>query len=270
MAPYIANAMDLVSLLEGVLSGRIALDDAVRRLAHAPYEDLGYARVDHHRAAVQGAAEVIYGEGKTPDEVAGVARALLDRGAAALVTRASPAHHAAVSAAASGAGVSYHERARVIVARAVDAPTAPALGTAALLCAGTSDLPVLEECEVCCRAWGIDTERFVDVGVAGLHRILSVRERVDACDVVVVVAGMEGALASVVAGLTRKPVIAVPTSVGYGASLGGIAALLAMLSACASGVTVVNIDNGFGAAAAARRILGARVTSRLAPPPEVR
>ncbi|HEY4223543.1 MAG TPA: nickel pincer cofactor biosynthesis protein LarB [Myxococcota bacterium] len=203
---------------------------------------------------MQGHAEVIYGEGKTPAQVAGVAASLLGAGANVLVTRASVEQFDAVRAIAADAA--FHPIARIV---AVERVAPPALGTAALLCAGTSDLPVLEEAAVTLRALGIAVQRFVDVGVAGIHRILAVRDQVDACDVVIVIAGMEGALASVAAGLTHKPVIAVPTSVGYGTSFGGIAALLAMLNACSSGVTVVNIDNGFGAAVAARRFLANRV-----------
>jgi pyridinium-3,5-biscarboxylic acid mononucleotide synthase len=247
----------LRALLEEVAAGALTVEDAARRVAHAPYEDLGYARVDHHRALVSGTAEVVYGEGKTPAQIAGVAEALLGRGANVLITRASREAFEAVARVAPDAV--HHAAARVISIVRV----APArIGTAALVCAGTSDLPVLEECEVCARAWGIETERFVDVGVAGIHRILAARERIDAHDVVIVVAGMEGALASVAAGLTRKPVIGVPTSVGYGASFGGVAALLAMLNACASGIVVVNIDNGFGAAAAARRLLARAPVAR--------
>lgn len=246
----------LRDILEDLAAGRVTVDDVVRQVARAPFdavEDLGYARVDHHRPWVQGAAEVVYGEGKTPEQIAGVSRALLERGANVLVTRASAEAYRALLGIAPDAR--WIERGRVIV---VERTPPPRLGTAALVAAGTSDLPVLEECEACARAWGVEPERFVDVGVAGLHRLLAVRERIDAHDVVIVFAGMEAALASVTGGLTRKPVIAVPTSVGYGASFGGIAALLAMLNACASGVVVVNIDNGFGAAAAARRLLAAR------------
>jgi hypothetical protein len=243
----------LRALLEDLAAGRASVDDATKKLVGAPYEELGDAKVDHHRALVQGAAEVIYGEGKTPDQVARISRSLLERGANVLVTRASAAAFEAVRAVAPDAA--FFERARVIVVER----TAPRrLGTAALLAAGTSDLPVLEECEVSARAWGIETERFVDVGVAGLHRLLAVRDRVDAHDVIICFAGMEAALASVVGGMTRRPIVAVPTSVGYGASFGGIAALLSMLNACSSGVVVVNIDNGFGAAAAARRLLQPR------------
>jgi pyridinium-3,5-biscarboxylic acid mononucleotide synthase len=249
-------AVDIRALLEDLAAGRASVDDAVRRIARAPYESLTdengvFARVDHHRALVQGMAEVIYGEGKTPAHVASVCTALLDKGANVLVTRTNADAYAAVRAVHDDA--IHHESARCITVTR----HAPArLGSAALLAAGTSDLPVLVEVEVCARMFGIETERFVDVGVAGLHRILAVREKIDAHDVVVVVAGMEGALPSVVAGLTRKPVIAVPTSVGYGTSFGGVAALLSMLNACSSGIVVVNIDNGFGAAAAMRRLLG--------------
>jgi NCAIR mutase (PurE)-related protein len=249
--------MDVRTLLEDVAAGRVTVESALRRIGGAPYEDLGFARVDHHRAVVSGSAEVVFGAGKTPDQIASIAHALLDRGANVLVTRADRAAFDAVLEGASDAR--YDEEARVIV---VERNEPEKLGTAALVCAGTSDLPVLREAESCARAFGIQCRRFVDVGVAGLHRILAVREQIDSYDVVVVVAGMEGALASVVAGLTRKPVIAVPTSVGYGASFNGLAALLAMLNACSSGITVVNIDNGFGAAAAAKRILaGAQLRS---------
>ncbi|MBI1946215.1 MAG: nickel pincer cofactor biosynthesis protein LarB [Deltaproteobacteria bacterium] len=240
----------LRALLAGVVDGTVAVDEAVRRLTHAPYQDLGFAKVDTHRVLVQGMAEVVFGEGKRPEEIAGIARALLEGGHDVLVTRADPEAFAAVQQIAADAR--YQERGRVI---SVVRTTPARLGRAALVCAGTSDLPVVEECAAACAAWGIEVARFVDVGVAGLHRLLAVREAIDANDVVIVVAGMEGALASVVAGLTKRPVIAVPTSVGYGANLGGLTALFAMLGSCASGVVVVNVDNGFGAAAAARRLL---------------
>jgi NCAIR mutase (PurE)-related protein len=216
-------------------------------------EDLGFARVDHDRAARQGVAEVVYGDGKTPAQIAAISAALLAKGAPVLVTRTTREAFRAVNEIAPDA--KFHDVARTI---RVERSAPRILGRAALCAAGTSDLPVLEECAECCGAFGIDVARFVDIGVAGIHRTLAVRDQIDACDVVIVVAGMEGALASVVGGLTRKPVIAVPTSVGYGASFGGLAALLAMLNGCASGVVVCNIDNGFGAAMAARRILQAR------------
>jgi NCAIR mutase (PurE)-related protein len=216
-------------------------------------EDLGFAQVDLDRAVRQGVAEVIYGEGKTPAQIAAISAALLGHGDDVLVTRAS--HEAFLAVKAVAADAVFHEVARVIAVRR-KAPRA--LGTAALCAAGTSDLPVLEECGACLAAFGIEAKRFVDIGVAGIHRTLAARDAIDACDVVIVIAGMEGALASVVGGLTKKPVIAVPTSVGYGASFGGLAALLAMLNGCSSGVVVVNIDNGFGAAMAARRFLAVR------------
>lgn len=240
----------LRALLTAVVDGTVSVDEALRRVTQAPYQELGFAKVDTHRALVQGAAEVIYGEGKRPDEVVAIARALLERGQNVVVTRVDVEVAAAVRALAPDAVAV--ERGRVI---SVVRTPPPRLGCAALVCAGTSDLPVLEECAAVCAAWGIDVERFVDVGVAGLHRLLAAREAIDACDVVIVVAGMEGALPSVVGGLTKRPVIAVPTSVGYGANLGGLTALLGMLSSCSSGVVVVNVDNGFGAAAAARRML---------------
>ncbi len=240
----------LRALLQAVVDGTVSVEDALRRVTHAPYQELGFAKVDTHRALVQGAAEVIYGEGKRADEVARIAQALLERGQNVVVTRADADTAAALCALAPDAR--YVERGRVL---SVVRTAPPRLGSAALVCAGTSDLPVLEECAAVCGAWGIEVERFVDVGVAGLHRLLAVREAIDARDVVIVVAGMEGALPSVVGGLTKKPVIAVPTSVGYGTNLGGLTTLFAMLSACASGVVVVNVDNGFGAAAAARRML---------------
>ncbi len=240
----------LRALLVSVVEGAVSVDEALRRVAHAPYQELGFAKVDTHRALVQGAAEVIYGEGKLTDEVVAIARALIERGQDVVVTRVDARVYDALRALAPDAR--YVERGRVVT---IVRTAPPRLGRAALVCAGTSDLPVLEECAAVCAAWGIEVERFVDVGVAGLHRLLAARAAIDANDVVIVVAGMEGALPSVVGGITKKPVIAVPTSVGYGANLGGLTALLAMLSACSSGVVVVNVDNGFGAAAAARRML---------------
>ena len=209
-----------------------------------------FARVDHARSATQGAAEVIYGEGKTPTEIAAISVAILAHGDNLLVTRASPEAAAAVAAIAADAV--YEPRGRTV---RVERNKPQALGTVAIAAAGTSDLHVVEECAASLQFWGAQVRRFVDVGVAGLHRTLAVKDDIDACYVIIVVAGMEGALASVIGGLTRKPLIAVPTSVGYGANFHGLAALLTMLSSCASGVVVVNIDSGFSAAAAARRIL---------------
>jgi NCAIR mutase (PurE)-related protein len=215
-----------------------------------PFVDLGFARVDTDRRRRVGFPEVIFSQGKTPGEVAAIAQTILAHDPVLLATRATPEHFAAVAAALPEAV--YHERARCITVER--APLPRQTGTVGVLCAGTSDLAVAEEAAVTLEIFGNPTRRFYDVGVAGLHRLLAVRDALEACRALVVVAGMEGALPSVVAGLVSRPVIAVPTSVGYGASFGGLAALLAMLNTCASGVTVVNIDNGFGAAYAAATI----------------
>lgn len=214
-------------------------------------ENLGFARVDLDRAKRCGRPEVIFCEGKLPEEVAEIAATLQANGQNVLATRAGGAHFSAVAARLEKAV--FHERARCITVGAA-APDG-ARWPVAVLCAGTADLRVAEEAAVALESFGRKTERIFDVGVAGLHRLLGEIERVRACGVVIVAAGMEGALPSVVAGLVDRPVIAVPTSVGYGASFGGLAALLGMLNSCRSGVTVVNIDNGFGAACAADDIL---------------
>jgi pyridinium-3,5-biscarboxylic acid mononucleotide synthase len=215
------------------------------------FVDLGYARVDTDRANRCGFPEVIFGGGKTPAEVAGIARVILARGPVLLVSRATEEQHSAV--AADFPEARWHARGRCIT---VERPPLPkAAGRIAIVCAGTSDLPVADEAAITSDLFGNQVARFTDVGVAGLHRLLAIRDELEACTVIVVIAGMEGALPSAVAGLVSKPVIAVPTSVGYGASLGGIAALLGMLNSCGSGVTVVNIDNGFGAAYAAAQIV---------------
>ena len=214
------------------------------------FVNLGFARVDTDRRKRCGFPEVIFCQGKTPAEVAAIARTILTHESVVLATRATPEHFAAVATALPDAR--HHERARCIVVER--APLPKSSGTIGVICAGTSDLPVAEEAAVTLETFGQTVERITDVGVAGLHRLLAVRERLDACRVLIVVAGMEGALPSVVAGLVSVPVIAVPTSVGYGANFGGLAALLGMLNSCGSGVTVVNIDNGFGAAYAAAQI----------------
>jgi NCAIR mutase (PurE)-related protein len=213
--------------------------------------DLGFARVDLDRARRCGRPEVIYCPGKLPAEVAEIALALREKDQAVLATRAEAAHFEAVRALLPEAV--FHERARCIVAGRPAA--APGPWTVGVLCAGTADLPVVEEAAVSLEAFGRKVDRITDIGVAGLHRLLGELDRIRRCGVLIVAAGMEGALPSVVAGLVERPVIAVPTSVGYGASLGGLAALLGMLTSCGSGVTVVNIDNGFGAACAADDIL---------------
>ncbi len=209
-----------------------------------------FACVDHDRASRRGFPEVIYCERKTPRQAVTIARELLSRSDVLLATRASPALARQFCRAIRGAR--YHREAQALVVER--APLPKRGGIIAVVAAGTSDLPVAEEAAVTAQTMGNRVERFYDVGVAGIHRILSVRDRLERCSVLIVVAGMEGALPGVVAGLLSKPVIAVPTSVGYGASFGGIAALLAMLNSCSSGVTVVNIDNGFGAAYAASLI----------------
>ncbi len=210
----------------------------------APFEDLGFARVDMHRELRQGFPEVILGLGKTPAQIATIAAEIVGRGSTLLVTRATEAAYNAVRVLVPNA--TYHADASVITFRQQD--IARGKGTVLIVAAGTSDLPVAEEAACTADLMGNDIERLYDVGVAGLHRLLSERARLDRARVIIVVAGMEGALPSVVSGLVGVPVIAVPTSVGYGASFGGIAALLGMLNSCASGVSVVNIDNGFGAA----------------------
>jgi NCAIR mutase (PurE)-related protein len=241
-------------LLARVADGSLAVAGALDALAAEPTESLGFATIDHHRALRQGFPEVIYGAGKTPEQIVAIAERIAAHGDGVLVTRVSDEAAAAVRQALPGA--EHNVTARTVY---LPASTPAELSRTALLVvtAGTSDLPVAEEAVVTARALGCRTERLTDVGVAGIHRLLARREMLDAAGVIIVVAGMDGALASVVGGLARVPVIAVPTSVGYGASFGGIAPLLTMLNSCAAGVTVVNIDNGFGAAVAAARILHA-------------
>src|SRR6185295_8328555 len=235
-------------LVDQVASGALDPATAKQRLLEAmraqPYQDLGFARVDHHRAVRQGFPEVILGLGKTPEQIAAIANEIVSRGSTLLVTRAPREAYEAVRAVAPTS--TYHETARVITLRQHD--VTPGKGTIVVAAAGTADLPVAEEAAITAEVMGNCVERLYDVGVAGLHRLLGEQKRLAAARVIVVVAGMEGALPSVVSGLVSAPVIAVPTSIGYGASFGGVAALLGMLNSCASGVSVVNIDNGFGAA----------------------
>ncbi len=242
---------DLRRLLADVRAGRLSPARALERLGDLPFEDLGFARVDHHRALRRGFPEVVFGAGKTPAQVTAIAERIAARGQGVLVTRASAEAQAALRERFPGARCQALARCVVVPG----APAEPLAGRAAVVCAGTSDLPVAEEAALTLEFLGGRAERIHDVGVAGLHRLLERRPRLRRADVLVVVAGMEGALPSVVAGLVEAPVIAVPTSVGYGASFGGLAALLAMLNSCASGVTVVNIDNGFGAGYAAATVL---------------
>jgi NCAIR mutase (PurE)-related protein len=239
-------------LLEGVRAGRTGVDAAMEALKGLPFESLGFATLDHHRALRQGFPEVIFCQGKTTDQVVQIAGRIVEAGVTMLATRADAEKQAALQRAFPEAEV--NALGRTALVRSKTAPTPQTLGTVLVVSAGTSDLPVAEEAGVTLSAMGNRVERLYDVGVAGIHRLLAHRDLLASASVIVVVAGMEGALASVVGGLANVPVIAVPTSVGYGASFGGLAALLAMLNSCAAGVTVVNIDNGFGAGMAASLI----------------
>ncbi|MEY2403984.1 MAG: pyridinium-3,5-biscarboxylic acid mononucleotide synthase [Acidimicrobiaceae bacterium] len=235
-------------LLDAVRDGTLSADDALAELRRLPFADLGFARVDHHRALRQGRAEAVYGPGKTPEHCAAIVAELLrDGDSPVLLTRASVGQIDAATAANAGAIV----RGTTVVWR----PAAPRPERVVVATAGTADLPVAEECVATLWAHGIEPVRLTDVGVAGVHRLLASADDLLDADVVVVIAGMEGALASIVGGLTPAPVIAVPTSVGYGAALEGVTALLAMLASCAAGITVVGIDNGFGAASAVLRLV---------------
>lgn len=240
-------------LLEQVASGKLAPEKALDALSFQPTESLEFATIDHHRALRQGFPEVIFGEGKTDDQIVSIAQRIAEHGNGVLATRVSPSAAKAVQAAIPGA--EWNALGRTVYVRGTSEPSVRK-GSVLIVTAGTSDLPVAEEAAVTAHAAGCSVARLTDVGVAGIHRILSKRSELTEAAVVIVVAGMDGALPSVVGGLVRVPVIAVPTSVGYGASFQGIAALLTMLNSCASGITVVNIDNGFGAAMAAARILG--------------
>lgn len=235
-------------LLEDVRTGALSPDDAVAALRRLPYADLGFARVDHHRSLRQGRAEAVYGPGKTPEQCAAIVAELLDAGSApVLLTRASPEQaNRALDRNPDG-----EQRGTTLVWR----PSAPRPERVLVMTAGTADLPVADECATTLWAHGIEPSRVTDVGVAGVHRLLAVTDDLFAAEAVVVVAGMEGALASIVGGLTPAPVVAVPTSTGYGAAFDGVTALLAMLASCAAGITVVGIDNGFGAASAVLRLL---------------
>lgn len=230
-------------LLNDIKSGRLGVDEAYAKLRDLPFTELGFAKVDNYRALRKGFPEVIYCEGKTVEQVRAIAASILDRGSALLATRAAYDAYEAVSGTCPDAV--YHEAARVITVdrRPQEAP----VGFVAVLCAGTADVPVAEEAVITAEILGARVERVFDVGVAGLHRLLAFHETLVSAKVIVVVAGMDGALPSVVGGLAPCPVIAVPTSIGYGAHFGGLAPLLTMLNSCATGVAVVNIDNGFGA-----------------------
>ena len=248
------NRYELRALLEAVQAGALtpeaAQDQLLQFVRQAPFEDLGFARVDHHRRVRQGFPEVIYGPGKTPDQIAAIASRIVAAGHSLLVTRTTEAAYRTVTVKVADAV--FNPIARTITRPASD--TARGHGIVLIAAAGTADLPVAEEAAVSAEIMGNQVDRLYDVGVSGLHRLLAEQARLSAARIVIVVAGMEGALPSVVGGLVDVPVIAVPTSVGYGASFGGVTALLAMLNSCASGVSVVNIDNGFGAAAVASAI----------------
>jgi NCAIR mutase (PurE)-related protein len=249
------------ALLEAVASGEVSAASAVDHLAHEPVESLPFATIDHHRALRQGYPEVVLAEGKTTEQVTAIVERIADRGDGFLVTRANAEVRAALLARHPAA--TENVLGRTVQLASDQLRRLP--GTLLVVTAGTGDLPVAEEAAVTASAMGATVERLTDVGVAGIHRLLAQHAGLSAATVVIVVAGMDGALSSVVGGLVRTPVIAVPTSVGYGASFHGLAALLTMLNCCAAGVTVVNIDNGFGAAAAAVRILGADASSSRAP-----
>jgi len=244
------TATEAIALLEKFRAGIVGRDEVVRVLQAAPVADLGFAQVDLHRALRKNFPEVIYGEGKTPQQVVAIASKIIHRTNRVLITRVNRSHAAAVRRKFKRAV--WHESARCVTYE--NPPLPKRAGTIAVLAAGTSDLPVAEEAAVTADIMGNRVERHYDVGVAGVHRLLGKMDPIRKAHVIVVVAGMEGALPSVVAGLVNKPVIAVPTSVGYGTSFGGLAALLAMLNSCGSGLTVVNINNGFGAGYAASQI----------------
>ena len=243
------NKHDILALLRGVAEGTVSPENALLKLKEAPFEDLGYAKVDLHRPVRQGAAEVIYGAGKTPEQIAGIAAKLGERGCQnILVTRMGPE---AAEEVAKTVPLDYYPEARLGIAFPGQRNS---LGNIVVATGGTSDIPVAEEAALTAEAMGNRVTRLYDVGVAGLHRLLGNLDTLMSARCVVAVAGMEGALASVIGGLVDCPVIAVPTSVGYGASFGGLSALLSMLNSCASGCSVVNIDNGFGAGFLASRI----------------
>jgi NCAIR mutase (PurE)-related protein len=237
------NEKSLRKILEEVKEGALSVGEALGRLRDLPFEDLGFARIDHHRGLRRGFPEVVFGQGKTTEQLASIAASITGRGQAVLITRLDPDKAQAITGQHPEAV--YHPLSKTLT---IGQPEkAGGKGLIMVMCAGTSDVPVAEEATVTARIMGNEVAEVYDVGVSGLHRLLDVREQMARARIFVVVAGMEGALPSVVAGLIDRPVIAVPTSAGYGTSFGGLSALLAMLNSCASGVAVVNIDNGFGA-----------------------
>lgn len=241
---------DVKEILLALERGDISSDDALLQLKMRPYEDLGYAKIDLHRDVMQGQSEVIYGAGKTAEQISGIARGLLDNGQRRILITRLDAQKA--SRLDGNLGVVYDETSRI--GRIGEAPSADGLGYILVATAGTSDIPVAEEAAITAEFLGNEVRRAYDMGVAGIHRTLSKLDAIANASVIIAIAGMEGALASVIGGLSDCPVIAVPTSVGYGTSFGGVSALLSMLNSCASGVSVVNIDNGFGAAYTASMI----------------
>jgi NCAIR mutase (PurE)-related protein len=238
------NTKILIQLLENVKNGKVSIDDAVRELKKLPFEDMGFAKVDHHRAIRNGYPEVIYCEGKTIGQVKIIVEKLMEGNNNIMATRASGEIFEGIREVTGDAV--FYEAARIVVVKRISIPVSDKI--ICVITAGTSDIPVAEEAAITAETMGNRVDRLYDVGVAGIHRLLAHTDMIMKANVLIVVAGMEGALASVVGGLVDKPVIAVPTSVGYGASFGGLSALLTMLNSCASGIGVVNIDNGFGAA----------------------
>lgn len=234
----------LLDLLQAVADGKRTAEEAAERLRHLSVEDIGFATIDHHRSLRKGFPEVIFGEGKSAEQIAGILERMSDQERVVLVTRVDASKAEAVKIRHPGAV--YHPEARILALETAPVPVR-GRGTILILSAGTSDIPVAMEAAVTARAMGNRVDTVFDVGVAGIHRLFQHRERIENASVLIVVAGMEGALPSVVAGLVSRPVIAVPTSIGYGVSLGGLTALFAMLNSCSSNVAVVNIDNGFGA-----------------------
>jgi NCAIR mutase (PurE)-related protein len=245
------NPTELRNLLTALSQGKLTVDEGIERLRTLPFEDIGVAAIDHHRELRQGAPEVVFGEGKSDGQLRAIVGTMAERGSNVLVTRLS--HEKAAALLPLHPAAVYEPDGRILSLAQKPVERA-GRGKVLVVCAGTSDIPVVREASVTARMLGNEVEEILDVGVAGIHRVLARAERLREAAVVIVVAGMEGALPSVVGGLVAVPVIAVPTSVGYGAAFGGITALLGMLNSCAAGVTVVNIDNGFGAAFAATRI----------------
>ncbi len=234
----------LEDILNKVQRGTLSPKKALRLLKDYPYQDLAFAKIDHHRELRRGFPEIIFGQGKTPDQIVKISREILKKGNSLLITKVDPPVYRKIKGKLPA--VRYDSQAKVIYCK--QKGPAKGKGKIAVITAGTSDIPVAEEAAITCEIFGNDVERIYDVGVAGLHRLFGEYDKITGARVIIIVAGMEGALPSVIAGITDKPIIAVPTSVGYGASLKGLAALLAMLNSCPGGVAVVNIDNGFGAA----------------------